>query len=57
MSEKEIRISAEGYEVTLAWTVEEIETSSGTRLKYQLEPNVHLLRLIEAALKEAEAKG
>jgi hypothetical protein len=53
---KEIRISAEGYEVTLAWTMEEIETSSGTRLKYLLEPNVHLLQLIEATLKLMEKK-
>ena len=56
MKVKEIRISAEGYEVTLVWTVEEIERSQGILLKYQLEPSVRLLQLIETALKEAEAK-
>jgi len=53
MKIKEVRISSEGYEVTLAWTAEEIKSRQGIPLECQFKPNVDLLKLIEAELKEA----
>ena len=57
MKIKEIKITTEGYEVTLAWTTKEVNESTGTKVDWFLQPRINLLELIAEDLKRLKERG
>ena len=51
---KEIKMTNEGYEVTLAWTIEEMRGSTGVSIDWFLKPRINLLEVIAKELKKLE---